>query len=95
MVELYPRLMGFDALKRYILTYEVHNTLYGTDDYIEHQLMLLLFFCIDNTPEDFKRKQTIAVHTISFIIICMTHLCLFYFSYNLLSMHLIYMIEYS
>ena len=41
-------------------------TVYVTDEHIVHQFMLLIFFCIDHTAENFKRKQTPAVHTIFF-----------------------------
>ena len=39
-------------------------TVYVTNEHIVHQLILLFFFCIGLTPENFKRKQTPVVHTI-------------------------------
>ena len=38
-------------------------TVYATYEHIVNQ-MILFFFCIDHTPENFKRKQTPVVHTI-------------------------------
>ena len=39
-------------------------TVYVTNEHIVHQLKLLIFSCIGHTPENIKRKQTPAVHTI-------------------------------
>ena len=61
--------MGFDALKHYLslMKYTCKDglscTVYVTNEHIVHQFMLLFFFCIDHTPENFKRKQTPVVHT--------------------------------
>ena len=41
-------------------------TVYVTNEHKVHQFMLLISFCIDQTPENFKMKQTSAVHNIFF-----------------------------
>ena len=39
-------------------------TVYVTNEHKVHQFMLLISFCIDQTPENFKMKQTSVVHNI-------------------------------
>ena len=52
------------SLMKYTCKGELSCTLYVTNEHIVHQFMLLFFFCIDHTPDNFKRKHTPAVHTI-------------------------------
>ena len=48
-------------LKKYTCKDGINCTVYATNEHIVHQFMLLFFFSIDHTPENFKRKQTPAV----------------------------------
>ena len=52
------------SLMKYTCGDRLSCTVYVTNEHLVRQLMLLIFFCIDHTPENFKRKQTPAVHTI-------------------------------
>ena len=52
------------SLMKYTCKDGLSCTVYVTNEHIVHQLILLIFFCIGHTPENFKRKQTPAVHTI-------------------------------
>ena len=52
------------SLIKYICIDGLICTVCVTNEHIVHQLILLFFFCIGHTPENFKRKQTPAVHTI-------------------------------
>ena len=52
------------SLMKYTCKDGLNCTVYVTNEHIVHQLILLIFFCIGHTPENFKRKQTPAVHTI-------------------------------
>ena len=52
------------SLMKYTCKDGLNCTVHVTNEHIVHQLILLIFFCIGHTPENFKRKQTPAVHTI-------------------------------
>ena len=52
------------SLMKYTCKDGLNCTVYVTNEHIVHQLILFFFFCIGHTPENFKRKQTPAVHTI-------------------------------
>ena len=52
------------SLIKYICIDGLICTVCVTNEHIVHQLILLIFFCIGHTPENFKRKQTPVVHTI-------------------------------
>ena len=52
------------SLMKYTCKDGLSCTVYVTNEHIVHQFMLLFSFCIDHTPDNFKRKQTPAVHNI-------------------------------
>ena len=52
------------SLMKYTCKDRLSCTVYVTNEHIVHQFLLLIIFCIDQTLENFKRKQTPAVHNI-------------------------------
>ena len=52
------------SLAKYTCKDRLSCTVYVTNAHIVHQFLLLIIFCIDQTLESCKRKQTPAVHNI-------------------------------